>query len=124
VITGTAYGYPLATLSYEPTLAPPLAGSPQPFTTDHGSNNTEVNGIVYSGGNASFNPITINGGVMAFHTELQASSSEYHYSATYGNAAPPPGFPGGGTFFFVGLRKTFIACASYNDDSGGATGCQ
>ncbi|PYM54314.1 MAG: hypothetical protein DMD79_24800 [Candidatus Rokuibacteriota bacterium] len=121
-VTVTAYGYPLAILMYEPTLPPPVPGTPQTITLDHGTSNTYINGYVYTSGTASLNPVHLNGGIVAFAFTLQGTSSDYIYQRLYGDAAPPPGFPSSNVT--VGYHKTFIVCADYHDESSGATACQ
>jgi Tfp pilus assembly protein PilX len=66
---GTAYGYPMALLTYDPKLAPPTVNPylPQPIETTFGRPDTVINGIVYSGGTVEFNPINVNGSVVAFN---------------------------------------------------------
>jgi hypothetical protein len=55
----------------------------------------------------------VDGGVIAWDIDTQASSSSYAYNYTYGNATPPPGFPkGGGTEVRI-IRKSFIVCSNY-----------
>jgi hypothetical protein len=120
------YGYPLAYLVYDPQLPAPTANplAPQNTCADMGSAaGTEIHGILYSGGNVELNPIVMDGTVLAFQIQTQASSSVYGYNATYGNAAPPPGFPVGSGNQVVLIRKSFIVCSSYADDSGGGSAC-
>jgi hypothetical protein len=120
------YGYPLALLIYDPDLADPTSsGTPQGTCADMGSaSGTTIHGLVYSGGNVEFNPIVVDGGVVAWQIQTQATSASYGYNYTYGNATPPPGFPkGGGTEVKV-VRKSFIVCSNYHEESGGATACQ
>src|SRR5262249_35133777 len=120
------YGYPLALLSYDPKLAYPTVSpqAPQPITVNFGSNNTVVNGSLYSGGLLSFNPINVNGTSIAFNIDLQSSTSSYQYVPQYGNDAPPAGFLPGSSDPVVITPKTFIVCTNYNADTGGATTCQ
>jgi Tfp pilus assembly protein PilX len=126
------YGYPLAYLIFDPVEA--VADAPEPTANpldpqetcaDLGSaGGTSINGIVYSGGNVEFNPIVLNGGVVAFQTQTQAGVSLYAYNSTYGNAAPPPGFPEGSGNTVVLVRKSFIVCVNYAADTGGGSPCQ
>ena len=121
------YGYPLAYLIYDPELPAPTANPlvPQNTFADMGSAaGTEIHGIVYSGGNVEFNPINVDGGVVAFQIQTQSTSSSYGYNSTYGNAAPPPGFPVGSGNTVVLVRKSFIVCANYAADTGGGSPCQ
>jgi hypothetical protein len=120
------YGYPLALLSYDPKLPYPTVTpqAPQPLTVNFGSNNTVVNGSVYSGGLLSFNPINVNGTSIGFNIDLQSSTSSYTYIPQYGNDAPPAGFLPSSANTVVITPKTFIVCNNYNDDTGGATACQ
>jgi Tfp pilus assembly protein PilX len=121
------YGYPLAYLIYDPELPAPTANplAPQNTFADMGSaSGTEIHGIVYSGGNVEFNPVIVDGGVVAFQIQTQASSASYGYNSTYGNAAPPPGFPDGSGNTVVLVRKSFIVCANYAADTAGGSPCQ
>jgi Tfp pilus assembly protein PilX len=120
------YGYPMAYVVYDPKLAQPTISPyvPQATTTDFGTPNTHINGSIYSGGTVSFNPISVNGSVVAYNIDLQATSSTYTYVPQYGNDAPPAGFPPGASNSVVILAKSFIACNGYSDQSAGATGCQ
>jgi hypothetical protein len=130
------YGYPLAFLIWDPVQAaetpslPTSAGAPQRTCADMGSagggasDRSQIHGLVYSGGHVQFNPMRLDGGVIAWEIQTQATSSTYSYNYSYGNAAPPPGFPmGGGTEVKV-VRKSFIVCSNYSDESAGATPCQ
>ena len=124
--TTKGYGYPLALMAYDPKLPYPTVSpqAPQPLSVNFGSNNTNVNGSVYSGGLLSFNPINVNGTSIAFNIDLQSSTSTYNYVPQYGNDAPPAGFLPGSSDPVVMLPKSFITCNNYNDDSGGSTTCQ
>jgi len=121
------YGYPLALVIYDPTLPYPTVSptyAPQPTCADMGSSNTLVNGMVYSGGHVQFNPISVNGSVVGFELQTQGGArAVMNYNVTYGNAAPPPGFPAGAGNQVIVIRKSFIVCATYNDETGGATAC-
>lgn len=121
------YGFPLAYLIYDPELPAPTASpfAPQNTTADMGSaSGTEIHGIVYSGGHVGFNPLIVDGGVVAFEIQTQGSSSSYTYNGTYGNASPPPGFPDGSGNTVVLVRKSFIVCADYAADTTGGTACR
>lgn len=125
--TQYVYGYPLAVVIYDPTLPPPTVTptyAPQPTCADMGSSNTLVNGMVYSGGHVRFNPISVNGSVVGFELQTQGgANAQMNYNVTYGNATPPPGFPAGAGNQVIVIRKSFIVCATYNDEAGGATAC-
>jgi hypothetical protein len=125
------YGYPLALMSYDPKLPYPTVSpqAPQPISVNFGSNNTNVNGSVYSGGQLTFNPINVNGTSIAFNIDLQSATSTYNYVPQYGNDAPPAGFLPGTSDPVVMLPKSFITCNNYHDDSPsgtppGPTACQ
>lgn len=75
---------------------------------NQGSANTAIHGMVYSSGHVNFNPINVTGMIVAFEIQLQASSSSYNYSPTYGLASPPPGFPLDVANKVVMIRKWFI----------------
>jgi Tfp pilus assembly protein PilX len=114
------YGYPLVALVYDPNLAAPTVSpyAPQNHTADFGSNNTNIHGIIYSGGHVLFNPLAFDGGVVAFEIQTQGSAT-YTYNGTYGNATPPPGFMAGTGNQVVIIRKSFIVCVNYAADTGG-----
>jgi hypothetical protein len=120
------YGYPLTLLIYDPQQPVPTAASPyapQNTCADMGSSNTLVNGIVYSGGAIEFNPISVNGGVLGYELQTQGGNNAvYNYNPTYGNAAPPPGFPTGSGNQVVIVRKSFVVCGNYAAGSG--TACE
>jgi Tfp pilus assembly protein PilX len=121
------YGYPLAYLLYDPQLPAPTANpfAPQDTFGDMGSAaGTEIHGIVYSGGHIEFNPIIVDGGVVAFEIQTQSTSSSYGYNSTYGNAAPPPGFPIDASNAVILVRKSFLVCADYAADTSGGTSCR
>jgi Tfp pilus assembly protein PilX len=126
------YGYPLAYLVFDPVDAVNLAPQPtanplnqQGTCADMGSaSGTEIHGIVYSGGNVEFNPVVVDGGVVAFQIQTQSSSAAYGYNPTYGNATPPPGFPTGSGNTVVLVRKSFLVCVNYAADTGGGSPCQ
>ena len=88
------------------------------------ANGTEMHGLVYSGGHVEFNPISMDGGVVAFEMQTQCSSSSYGYNPTYGNAAPPPGFPVGSGNTVVLVRKSFLVCVDYAADTAGGSACR
>jgi hypothetical protein len=122
------YGYPLTLLIYDPQQPVPIAANPyayQDTCADMGSSNTFVNGMVYSGGRIEFDPISVNGTVLGFELQTQGGAgATYNYNPTYGNAAPPPGFPIGSGNTVVLVRKSFIVCADYAADSGGGSPCR
>jgi hypothetical protein len=126
------YGYPLAYLIFDPVAAVDEAPAPtakplvqQGTCADKGSVfGTEIHGIFYSWGNVEFNPIDVDGGIVAFQIQTQGSSSTYVYNPTYGNVSPPPGFPDPSGNTVVLVRKSFIVCVNYAADTGGGTPCQ
>jgi Tfp pilus assembly protein PilX len=125
------YGYPLALLVYDPELADPTpSGTPQGTCLDMGSagggpeDRSQIHGLVYSGGYVKFNPFVLDGGVVAWDIDTQSTTSSYSYNYTYGVSLPPPGFPKeSGTDVKI-VRKSFITCSNYSDESSAATACQ
>ncbi|MBI2460164.1 MAG: hypothetical protein HYV61_01320, partial [Candidatus Rokubacteria bacterium] len=129
-------GYPLAILAFDPYApggpppndaddpAPVYPTTGQSIHLDISNATSRINGIVFSGGTVDFNPITVNGGIVAYDINVNNAATSITYNETYGNAAPPPGFsvPGGGVFP-VWARSSWIHCATYGDESGGPTAC-
>jgi Tfp pilus assembly protein PilX len=119
------YGYPLALLVYDPQQAAPTNSpyAPQNTCADMGSANTEVHGMIYSGGHVQFNPILVDGSAVAFEIQTQGgANSGYSYNYTYGNNAPPPGFTASSGNVLIIMKKSFLACSQYATGSGQA--CQ
>ncbi|MGH2651173.1 MAG: hypothetical protein ACRDHK_08195, partial [Actinomycetota bacterium] len=121
------YGYPLAILIYDPELADPTITptyAPQDTCADLGAagDNSIIRGIVYSGGHVQFNPLSVDGGIVAFEIQTQGSAG-YSYNLEYGNASPPAGFPVGSGNLVVVIRKSFIVCSTYSDETAAATVC-
>lgn len=117
---GKVYGYPLVLLLYDPQQPEPTSSTRQQICADLGAGggNTIVDGIVYSSGKVEFNPLTLQGGVVAYDVETQGSAT-YTYSNVYANAAPPPGFPPLGGASIAILRKSFVTCTNYSVNSSG-----
>ena len=56
--------------------------------------------------------------------EIQTQgSATYTYNRWYGNNTPPSGFPLGANDQVVIIRKSFLVCTNFNDDTGGPTPC-
>jgi hypothetical protein len=90
-----------------------------------GSSNTLVNGLIYSGGHVEFNPINLNGGVVAYEIQTQGGAgASYSYNPTYGQVTPPPGFPVGSGNTVVLVRKSFLACVDFAADTSGGSACR
>jgi hypothetical protein len=126
------YGHPLAYLLFDPVAAvsqapQPTANplNPQGVCADMGSaSGTEIHGLVYSGGHVEFNPITIDGGVVAFEIQTQSTSASYGYNPGYGNVSPPAGFPAASGNTVVLVRKSFLVCVDYAADTAGGSACR
>jgi Tfp pilus assembly protein PilX len=119
------YGFPIVALVYDPAAPPPTIQPtylPQTYVADFGSNNTQIHGMIYSGGHVQFNPLSLDGTVVAFEIQTQGSAS-YNYNRWYGNNTPPAGFPLGSGNEVVIIRKSFVVCTNFNDDTGGPTLC-
>lgn len=134
-ITGSAYGYPLAVVGYDPKLPYPTVTPQSAQPVGITFSNENINGMIYSGGTVNLTPNSSqNGTIVAFATNLQAGNAQayYRYIATYSNAAPPPGFrlTGAGTTGVV--LKSFIACSNFTSnvspsppsDASGSSVCQ
>ncbi len=119
------YGYPLVATIYTPYMPAPTIQptyAPQNTTADFGSANTQIHGMIYSGGHVQFNPLSVDGSIVAFEIQTQGSAT-YTYNSWYGNNTPPPGFPVGNSDQVSIIRKSFVVCANYSDDSAGPTAC-
>jgi hypothetical protein len=126
------YGYPLAYLVFDPVEA--VADAPEPTASPldpqetcadvGGAPATEVHGIVYSGGSVEFSEVVVDGGIVAFQLQTQAGPATYGYNPTYGQAAPPPGFPAAVGRAVVLVRKSLALCVNYAADSSGGSPCQ
>jgi Tfp pilus assembly protein PilX len=104
-------GYPLAILIYDPSQTT----LPQNTFANVANSNGEIHGIVYSAGEVSFNPASVDGGVVAWKAYLQNGASSLAYNECYGKAAPPPGFsspPGSQTVTID--RRTWSQCRVYS----------
>jgi hypothetical protein len=124
-------GYPLAILAYDPNNPPdptPTTATGQTIFLDMSNTgaDTKVSGLIYTGGTAEFNPINVDGGVMAWDVNILNTASRINYNPTYGNAAPPPGFPSPSIdpSWTVSLyRATWVHCTNYANDFNGPTSC-
>ena len=73
--------------------------------------------------------IALTGLAASFPLAMQAveiqtqGSATYNYNPWYGNNTPPAGFPLGSGNEVVIIRKSFLVCADFNDDTGGPTPC-
>jgi hypothetical protein len=119
------YGFPLVSVIYNPELPTPTVTptyAPQHHYADFGSANTEIHGMIFSGGHVQFNPLAVDGTIVAFEIQTQGSAN-YVYNSCYGVSTPPPGFPYGAGNQVVIIRKSFVVCANWRDDSPGASAC-
>ncbi len=85
-------GYPLAILAYNPNEAAPTTAVGQTIQLDLSNATSVVSGLIFSGGTADFNPLTVDGGLIAWDVNITNTASRITYNPTYGNAAPPPAF--------------------------------
>jgi Tfp pilus assembly protein PilX len=124
-VASNQYGFPLVALVYNPELPAPTVSptyAPQDHFADFGSANTEIHGMAYSGGHVQFNPLAVDGTIVAYEIQTQGSAN-YVYNTCYGLSSPPPGFPYGSSNQVVIIRKSFVVCASWRDDSPGPSAC-
>jgi hypothetical protein len=123
-LAGTASpycGYPLAILAYNPNYsAPDLAPTTalgQSIQLDLSNSTTLISGLVYTGGTADFNPLTVDGGLIGWDVNITNTSSRITYNPIFGNAAPPPAFTtptdGAGVLLFP---ATWVHCTYYVND--------
>jgi hypothetical protein len=64
----------------------------------------------------------VDGTIVGFEIQTQGSAN-YVYNSCYGLSTPPPGFPYGAGNQVVIIRKSFVVCANWRDDSPGASAC-
>ena len=124
-IPSSQYGFPLVAVVYNPELPPPTVTptyAPQNHHADFGSANTQIHGMIYSGGHVQFNPLQVDGTIVGFEIQTQGSA-DYVYNACYGLSTPPPGFPYGAGNQVVIIRKSFVVCANWRDDTPGPSAC-
>jgi hypothetical protein len=117
-------GYPLAILAYNPNEAAPTTAAGQTIFLDLSNSTSLISGLVYSGGTADFNPLTVDGGLIAWDVNITNTASRITYNPTYGNAAPPPAFTtptdGVGVLMFP---ATWVHCTYYANETTGPTPC-
>jgi hypothetical protein len=131
-------GYPLAILAYDPNEpAPTVAG--QSIRLDLSSNlsDTQVRGLIYTGGTADVSSLTVNGGLIGYDVNIKNTSTRITYDPTYGNAARlygnsarPPGFkrpsgfePTDGSSGVLMYPATWVHCTYYASETTGPTPC-
>jgi hypothetical protein len=108
---------------YNPSLPPPTIEpyAPQSLVADLGGGG-RIRGVIYSGGHVRLPTVSLDGGVVAFEIQTTGRAT-LAYSATYGSQTPPAGFPPGAGHRVAILRKSFVECASYHDETAGPTPC-
>ena len=113
--------YPLAILAYNPNEPAPTTSTGQTLFLDISNSNSVISGIVYTGGTADFNPVTVDGSLIGWDVNINNGSTRVTYNPTYGNAAPPPAFTspitgsGGGIAMYP---ATWVHCTNYTDGTG------
>jgi hypothetical protein len=117
-------GYPLAILAYNPNEPAPTTAVGQTIRLDLSNPTSNVSGLVYTGGTADFNPLTVDGGLIGHDVNITNTASRITYNPLYGNAAPPPGFgpvnDGAGVLLFP---ATWVHCTYYANETTGPTPC-
>ncbi|HSE94268.1 MAG TPA: hypothetical protein VLD61_00160, partial [Methylomirabilota bacterium] len=84
-----------------------------------------ISGIIFTGGGAEFNPVSVDGGLIGWDVDIGNAATRIVYNSQYGNDSPPPGFTTpGGTELVTLVRPTWIHCRTYADQSSGATVCE
>jgi hypothetical protein len=124
-VPSNQYGFPLVAVIYNPENPPPTVTptyAPQNHHADFGSANTQIHGMVYSGGHVQFNPLQVDGTIVGYEIQTQGSA-DYVYNSCYGLSTPPPGFPFGSGNQVVIIRKSFVVCANWRDDTPGPSAC-
>ena len=83
-----------------------------------------VHGLIFSGGTADFNPLTVDGGLIAWDVNVTNTASRITYNPTFGNAAPPPAFtmPTDGSGVQI-YPATWVHCTYYSSETSAPTPC-
>jgi hypothetical protein len=123
--TPTPYcGYPLAILAYNPNEAAPTTAVGQTIQLDLSNSTSQIHGLIYTGGTADFNPLTVDGGLIAWDVNVTNTATRITYNPTFGNAAPPPAFTmptdGAGVQIYP---ATWVHCTYYANETSGPTPC-
>ena len=110
-----APGYPFAFVIWHPGNG---AGDPPPQNTIAKISNTgiKVSGIIYSGGSVQFNPISVDGGVVAWDVEIQGNSLLV-YNNAYGGAAKKGFAIPAGAYSAQFMRSTWLHCRATDADN-------
>jgi hypothetical protein len=117
-------GYPLAILAYNPNETPPTTAVGQTIQLDLSNATSQVHGLIFSGGTADFNPLTVDGGLIAWDVNITNTASRITYNPTFGNAAPPPAFtmPTDGSGVQI-YPATWVHCTYYSSETSAPTPC-
>jgi hypothetical protein len=117
-------GYPLVILAYNPNEAAPTTAVGQTIQLDLSNSTSQIHGLIYSGGTADFNPLTVDGGLIAWDVNITNTATRITYNPTFGNAAPPPAFTmptdGAGVQIYP---ATWVHCTYYANETSGPTPC-
>jgi len=106
-----APGYPFALIIHHPGIG--AGGDPPPpqqtTVAQLSSTGVEISGIIFSTGNVEFNPIQVDGGVVAYGVDIQGNT-QFVYNNAYGSAAKkgvsiPPG-----AYSAQFMRSTWLHC--------------
>ncbi len=108
-----APGYPFALIIHHPGIG--AGGDPPPpqqnTVAQLSSTGVVISGIIFSTGNVEFNPIQIDGGVVAWGVQIQGNT-QLIYNNTYGGAAKKGVSIPAGSYSAQFMRSTWLHCRS------------
>jgi hypothetical protein len=113
-----APGYPFAMIIHHPGIG--AGGDPPPpqqnTVAQLSSTGVEISGIIFSTGNVEFNPIQVDGGVVAYGVDIQGNT-QFVYNNAYGAAAKKGVSIPAGAYSAQFMRSTWLHCRNTDPNS-------
>ncbi len=113
-----APGYPFAMIIHHPGIG--AGGDPPPpqqnTVAQLSSTGVVISGIIFSTGNVEFNPIQVDGGVVAYGVDIQGNT-QFVYNNTYGAAAKKGVSIPAGAYSAQFMRSTWLHCRNTDPNS-------
>ncbi len=113
-----APGYPFALIIHHPGIG--AGGDPPPpqqtTVAQLSSTGVVISGIIFSTGNVEFNPIQVDGGVVAYGVDIQGNT-QFIYNNAYGAAAKKGVSIPAGAFSAQFMRSTWLHCRNTDPNS-------